>query len=242
MEALPVHHSSNNRRIDISGTRVTLSVCLIVKDEERVLGRCLSAAVQIADELIVMDTGSNDRSVEIAREYTDLVFCEPWQNSFASCATNHGVAWVKNRLLKDAKGEWIHLHDSDDWVYTDLYDQLISALPATGAGADIICMDLEINDGTRLPLNGNTQRALCAQISRFIRRSFVEDITFPEQIKAGDDRYFAEEMLTHDPRTVYSGVMAYHYNYPREGSLFDLQTKGLISQTTVSQNPRPEQV
>ena len=62
---------------------MSLSVCLIVKNEERVLGRCLSAAVQFADELIVVDTGSTDRSREIAREYTDLVFSEPWQNSFA---------------------------------------------------------------------------------------------------------------------------------------------------------------
>ena len=62
---------------------MSLSVCLIVKNEERVLGRCLSAAVQFADELIVVDTGSTDRSIEIAREYTDLVFSEPWQNSFA---------------------------------------------------------------------------------------------------------------------------------------------------------------
>ena len=60
--------------------QATLSVCLIVRDEERVLGRVLSAAVQFADELIVVDTGSKDKSTEIAREYTDLVFSEPWTN------------------------------------------------------------------------------------------------------------------------------------------------------------------
>ena len=43
---------------------VTLSVSLIVRDEERVLGRVLSAAVQFADELIVVDTGSKDKSIE----------------------------------------------------------------------------------------------------------------------------------------------------------------------------------
>ena len=74
---------------------VKLSVCLIIKDEERVLGRVLSAAVQFADELIVVDTGSKDRSIEIAREYTDYVFSEPWQNSFARArnfaASKHGA-------------------------------------------------------------------------------------------------------------------------------------------------------
>ena len=94
--------------------------------------------------------------------------------------------------------------------------------------ADIVCMDLEINCGERLPLNDMTQIAYCAQIARFIKRSFIKGMTFPEEIRAGDDRYFADETLTRDPKIVYSGIMAYHYNFPREGSLFDLQVKGLI--------------
>ncbi|MBQ7370763.1 MAG: glycosyltransferase [Blautia sp.] len=63
--------------------KMKLSVCLIVKNEERVLGRCLFCALQIADELIVVDTGSTDQSREIALEYTDLVYDHPWQDNFA---------------------------------------------------------------------------------------------------------------------------------------------------------------
>jgi len=202
----------------------TLSVCLIVKDEERVLWRCLSAAVQIADDVIYPDDVQKLISLkEQLTLETDAVFI-----------TYRNYGFLSDLGIRDR----IHRRNIACLCEGDIHE----AIPVRDGWNLMICMDLEINDGTRLPLNGNTQRALCAQISRFIRRLFVEDITFPEQIKAGDDRYFAEEMLTHDPRTVYSGVMAYHYNYPREGSLFDLQTKGLISQTTVSQNPRPEQV
>ncbi|MDO4803138.1 MAG: glycosyltransferase [Prevotellaceae bacterium] len=60
-----------------------LSVCLIVKNEERVLARCLECASQFADELIVVDTGSTDHSMEIAAKYTPKVFFHPWQGSFA---------------------------------------------------------------------------------------------------------------------------------------------------------------
>ena len=65
-----------NSGLSADGTKkpATLSVCLIVRNEERVLGRVLAAAVQFADELIVVDTGSEDKSKEIAREYTNLVF------------------------------------------------------------------------------------------------------------------------------------------------------------------------
>ena len=87
---------------------VTLSVCLIVKDEERVLGRCLSAAIQFADELIVVDTGSKDRSREIAGEYTDLVFSEPWQNSFAK---------ARNFAASKACCDYVMWLDADDVIY-----------------------------------------------------------------------------------------------------------------------------
>ena len=94
--------------------------------------------------------------------------------------------------------------------------------------ADIITMDLQVNDGTRLPINENTYRGYCAQIARFLRKDFIKDMTFPEEIRAGDDWYFAEEMVAKNPRTIYTGIMAYHYNFPREGSLWNLQSRGLI--------------
>ncbi len=204
-----------------------LSILIPVWNQERLVIKALDHLPRRNDvEVIVRNDGSTDDTLANLERYRgehpelDL--------TIASSSTNHGVAWTKNRLLKEAKGEWLHIHDSDDWVYTELYNEMISGWLSGCADADIVCMDLEINDGRRLYLNDFTKIAYCAQICRFIRRSFVEGMTFPEEIKAGDDRYFADEMLSRNPRTVYSGVMAYHYNYPREGSLFDLQTKGLI--------------
>lgn len=52
----------------------TLSVCMIVKNEEEVLSRCLASAVQFADEVVVVDTGSVDKTKEIARQYTEKVY------------------------------------------------------------------------------------------------------------------------------------------------------------------------
>ena len=69
----------------------TLSVCMIVKNEEPVLARCLEGAKRIADELIVVDTGSEDASMDIARRFTDKVYEHPWQNSFCE-ARNYSVS------------------------------------------------------------------------------------------------------------------------------------------------------
>ena len=61
----------------------TLSVCLIVKDEEEVLERCLNCVSQFADEIVVIDTGSKDKTVEIAKRFTNCVHSFQWENDFS---------------------------------------------------------------------------------------------------------------------------------------------------------------
>lgn len=60
----------------------TLSVCMIVKNEERNIRKALEQVSVFADEIIVVDTGSNDRTMEIAAEYTDRIYQHPWQDHF----------------------------------------------------------------------------------------------------------------------------------------------------------------
>lgn len=206
---------------------IKLSVLIPVWNQEELVINALEHLPRRDDiEVLVRDDGSTDNTLANLRKYKED---HPELNlTVVANKGNKGVAWTKNRLLKAAKGEWFHVHDSDDWVYTNLYNKMITEWLTNCKDADVVCMDLEINGGVRYPLNENTQRVYCAQISRFIKRDFVKGMTFPENIRAGDDWYFAEELITRNPKIVYSGVMAYHYNYPREGSLSYLQVRGLV--------------
>ena len=60
-----------------------ISLCMIVKNEEKVLGRCLESAKRLADEIVIVDTGSEDRTREIARQYTSRVYEIPWRDDFS---------------------------------------------------------------------------------------------------------------------------------------------------------------
>lgn len=84
-----------------------LSVCLIVRNEERVLQRCLKCASRIADDLVVVDTGSTDRSPEIARMYTSRVFFHKWRDSFAE---------ARNYAGSQALCEYVMWMDADDVI------------------------------------------------------------------------------------------------------------------------------
>ena len=60
----------------------TLSLCMIVKNEEKFLPTCLESAKDYVDEIIIVDTGSTDKTVEIAERYNAKVYHHPWENSF----------------------------------------------------------------------------------------------------------------------------------------------------------------
>ena len=82
-----------------------LSACVITKNEEENIGTWLASMKKIADEMIVVDTGSTDRTVEMAKEAGARVFHHAWQNDFAA---------AKNAALEKAKGDWILFLDADE--------------------------------------------------------------------------------------------------------------------------------
>jgi glycosyltransferase involved in cell wall biosynthesis len=71
-----------------------LSLCMIVKNEEASLPQALSSVKDIVDEMVILDTGSSDRTVEIAREFGSCVYHFDWCNDF-SAARNEAVKYVQ---------------------------------------------------------------------------------------------------------------------------------------------------
>lgn len=82
-----------------------LSLCMIVRDEEEALPQCLKSVQGVVDEMVVVDTGSTDRTVEVARQYGARVYSFTW---------NHDFAAARNESLQYASGEWILVLDADE--------------------------------------------------------------------------------------------------------------------------------
>ncbi|MFA7012885.1 MAG: glycosyltransferase [Desulfobacterales bacterium] len=97
----------------------TLSLCMIVKNEEKHLPRCLKSVRNVVDEMIIVDTGSTDKTIDIARIFGAKVFEFPWTGDF-SAARNHS--------LDQATGDWILILDADEVVSALDFSELQSLL------------------------------------------------------------------------------------------------------------------
>jgi glycosyltransferase involved in cell wall biosynthesis len=108
---------------------MTLSICIICFNEEHNIRRCLESSTW-ADEIIVVDSMSQDKTVTIAREYTDMVYQKAWP----------GYSEQKNFALSKAKGDWILSLDADEQVTAELQDEILAELGKPDA-----------KDGYRIP-------------------------------------------------------------------------------------------
>ncbi|MDQ0872140.1 glycosyltransferase involved in cell wall biosynthesis [Paenibacillus sp. V4I3] len=84
-----------------------LSLCMIVKNEENVLRRCLESVKNLVDEIIIVDTGSTDNTKQIASEFTNNIYDFQWINDFSA---------ARNESLRKASGQWILVLDADEYV------------------------------------------------------------------------------------------------------------------------------
>ncbi len=92
-----------------------LSLCMIVKDEEEMLPRCLAAVAPAVDEIVIVDTGSSDRTIEIAREFGARVIERAWTGSFSD---------ARNVSFAEATGDWLMFLDADEVLVEEDVERL----------------------------------------------------------------------------------------------------------------------
>ncbi len=101
----------------------TLSVIVITKNEAANIGRCLRSVADWADEIIVLDSGSTDDTLNICHRYTHYVYSTDWP----------GYGPQKQRALAAAHGDWILSLDADEWVRNKLRLDIQQAIKASEA-------------------------------------------------------------------------------------------------------------
>ena len=122
--------------------RPLLSLSMIVKNEEKNLADCLKSVEGVVDEIVILDTGSTDSTMSIARSFGATVYEQPWTGDFAE---------ARNASLKECTGQWILYLDADERLHPDaklhLRKMLESMPPEIGGIVCIITSPHKQNSG-----------------------------------------------------------------------------------------------
>lgn len=133
-----------------------VSVCIIAKNEENHIEECCRHLAPYGFEIVLVDTGSTDRTVELARKYTDKIYYYEWCNDFSA---------AKNYAMQKASHDWILSIDCDEYVEVLDIDKLTN-----------YCMKMPGSAGRILIRNRFTDNGQTAyeqvRVSRFVNRQY----------------------------------------------------------------------
>jgi glycosyltransferase involved in cell wall biosynthesis len=135
---------------------ITISLCMIVKNEEQTLERCLSSVAGIPDEIVIVDTGSGDATKEIARRFTANVYDFDWIDDFAA---------ARNDSFSHATMDYVLWLDADDVLLPDDRNTFLQLKNSLNPTVDVVYMPYN----TAFDTMGNVLQS--AKRSRLVNRS-----------------------------------------------------------------------
>ena len=172
---------------------VEISLCMIVKNEERVLARCLDSLHDLMDEIIIVDTGSTDATKEIARRYTDKVYDFEWVDDF-SAARNFAFSKATKDYIYSADAD--EVLDQENWAKFDLLKRNLIT--------DIEIVQFyygnQLSNGTAYNFDMELRPKLFKRLRSF---TWIEPVH--EQMRLDPLVYDSDIVITHKPEGMHSG-------------------------------------
>lgn len=172
---------------------ITVSLCMIVKNEERILKRCLDTAADLADEIVIVDTGSTDRTKEIAAEYTENVYDFAWTGSFSD---------ARNFAFSKCTMEYIYTADADEVIdgtnrqrFLDLKQTLLP---------EIEIVQMKYGNQLQFSTIYNFDEEYRPKLYKRLRE-FVWEYPIHEAVRLSPVIYDSDIVITHLPEGLHTG-------------------------------------
>ncbi|MBQ7676756.1 MAG: glycosyltransferase family 2 protein [Lachnospiraceae bacterium] len=157
---------------------MTFSMCMIVKNEEEVLERCLTSFAPLFDEIIVVDTGSSDATKEIAARYTDRIYDFAWVDDFAA---------ARNFAFSKATMDYIYSCDADEVLDAENYAAFAALKEALLPEIEIVQMHYKETSTTVLNAKSEYRAKLFKRLRTFIWQDPVHESIRTEPVVFDSD-------------------------------------------------------
>lgn len=168
---------------------ISISICMIVKNEESMLSRCLDSLKGIGDEIIIVDTGSTDKTKEIALKYTDKVYEFKWIDDFSA---------ARNFAFSKATKDYIYSADADEIIDKENYRKFMKIKQVMINEIEIVQMKYtnQLEHGTTYNFNTEYRPKLFKRL-----RSFTWSDPIHETIRVEPVIYDSDIEIIHKPKT-----------------------------------------
>ena len=185
-----------------------LSIIIPVFNGENFIQKALnSIPVRNDIEVIIINDGSTDLTQHLCDEWRKNTKLQTKQ---INLPFNKGLGNAKNIGYNNASGNYINQLDCDDWLLPE-YTKVLNELD----GSDIVFMDLERNDNSVLRFREDTYKQMGSGCARFIKKEFLGD-TRCKDVEWAEDWYLSEDLEQKPHKYKFTGIIGYHYNYPRK--------------------------
>ena len=197
---------------------VTISVCMIVKNEEKTLRRCLDSLKGLADEIVIADTGSTDATKEIAQQYTNLVYDFRWTDDFSE---------ARNFVFSRATKEYIYSADADEVLSPENRERFRILKETLLPEIEIVQMKYanQLQFGTVYNFDEEYRPKLFKR-----QRNFVWEGPIHETVRLMPVIYDSDIVITHLPEENHAGRdLASFYRHCMEGYRLPKRLHGLYA-------------
>lgn len=172
---------------------ITISLCMIVKNEEAILARCLDSVADLVEEIVIVDTGSTDKTKEIASKYTDKIYDFEWIDDFSA---------ARNFAFSKATQEYIYTADADEVINEENREKFRVLKASLLPEIEIVQMKYgnQLSFGTVYNFDEEYRPKLFKRL-----REFVWEEAIHETIRTFPVVYDSDIMITHLPTAPHGG-------------------------------------
>lgn len=193
---------------------IKCSVIIPAYNSEKWITDCLkSIPVRDDIEIICINDGSTDRTIGYLNNFKKY----SKQNvKIIDLKENKGVSYARNRGLEYAKGEYILMLDSDDYIYYKVFNEIVDNY--LDGRNDMVFYDMENNVKYVFKSDQNNYQCKYGNF-KFIKREFLGDMRYVVGMQYAEDKDLHLKLINKYPYCYFTHKVMYHYNYPRKGSL-----------------------
>ena len=172
---------------------ITISLCMIVKNEERILRRCLDSLTGLTDEIVIVDTGSTDRTKEIAAEYTEHIYDFTWTGDFSA---------ARNFAFSKCTKEYIYAADADEVLDEENRQRFLDLKQTLLPEIEIVQMKYgnQLQFSTIYNFDEEYRPKLYKRL-----REFIWEYPIHEAVRLAPVIYDSDIVIAHLPETLHTG-------------------------------------